>query len=81
VRADPLDTIIDNTVPILRLLDIQPGDYAEFLSLGYADAEAISDLDALVSYVAEHTPHRLPELRHVIAVDSTAVAGGLSREH
>lgn len=71
VRRDPEVTVIDNTSLLIRELRLSPEDYYRFLSRGYADRTFL-DSATLQGYVAEHAPHRLSELKAVIAIDEQA---------
>lgn len=71
VRRDPESTVIDNTQLLIRELRLTPEQYYRFLSRGYAD-RAFPDALSLQAHVAEHSPHRLTELKAVIAADEQA---------
>ncbi|MGI8698515.1 MAG: hypothetical protein ACR2J0_05135 [Mycobacteriales bacterium] len=71
VRRDPQRTVIDNTHSLIRDLRLTPEEYYRFLSKGYDDS-TVSDAPSLLANVAERAPHRLSELRGVLAVDERA---------
>ncbi len=71
VRRDPQRTVIDNTHSLIRDLLLSPEEYYRFLSKGYDDS-TVSDAPSLLANVAERAPHRLSELRGVLAVDERA---------
>lgn len=73
VRRDPETTVMDNTQLLIRELGLTHEQYFRFLSRGYAD-RPYADAPTLLSHVEERAPHRLSELRAVIAADEAAFA-------
>jgi hypothetical protein len=71
----------DETALVMAAMAISRRDYLSFLSLAYADRELSSE-DALLDHIRSTDPDRLPEIEHVIAIDSPllAAAGQSARE-
>ena len=60
---------LDYTHSLIRLLDLNPRDYLDFVASGYSD-RSFQTRRELRDWVATNTPERLGELDSVIAADT-----------
>lgn len=65
---------LDNTAPLISLLDLARPEYFEFLSLTYSPGDPCAGEAELRARVAERAPERLAELEGVLAVDLPLLA-------
>ncbi len=68
---------LDNTLPLIRALHLDPARYYRYLAAGYGVPPA-STRDQLLQELARSRPEAVAELEHVLAVDEPAllVPGG-----
>ncbi len=73
INVEPEYSPLDNTMLLIRSLSMREPEYADFLSMSYADSEC-SDLASLRSHVRDKRPKALAELDQVIALDRPFLA-------
>ena len=75
VKVSSRYTPLDNTILLLKALGLSNSDYAAFIAASFSESHH-DRLDELLNDVARHSPHRLDELKQVIAIDRSSLGGG-----